>query len=97
MIIKLQKVETGFAQVSNVVLQDKKLSLKAKGLFAYLYSKPDNWDFSGDRMTFENKDGRDGVYSTLKELEKRKYLERVKQSDGKMIYYLKYNPDWYFK
>ena len=35
--MKLHKVDDGFAQVANEVLNSKKLTWKAKGLYAYLW------------------------------------------------------------
>jgi hypothetical protein len=89
---KLTKQDTGFTQVKNEVLSDPRLSLKAKGLFALLYSKPDNWDFSGDRLTDETSDGRKAIYSALEELEVAGYLVRERNSSGKMDYYVCWDP-----
>jgi hypothetical protein len=88
---KLTKEDVGFAQIKNDVLTDGNLSLKAKGLFAYLYSKPDDWDFSGDRMADENLDGRKSIYSALKELEKSGYLIRTKRPDGRVDYQISHS------
>lgn len=87
----LQKPETGFAQIKNEVLFDTEISMKAKGLFAYLYAKPDEWDFSGDRIASDMKEGRGAVYSTLKELENAGYLYRDKQKNGRCIYSLNWD------
>lgn len=88
---KLTKEDVGYAQIKNEVLTDTKISLKAKGLFAYLYSKPDDWDFSGDRMSKENMEGRKAIYSALKELENEGYLQREKRPDGKVVYSISFN------
>lgn len=77
-----------FTQVSNQVLNDERLSFKAKGLYAYLFSKPDGWDFNGDRMAKQSSDGRKAVYAGLKELEASGYLKRTKKNDGKVDYFL---------
>jgi len=53
---RLQKAATDFTQVSNRVLTDVRLSWKSKGLYAYLFSKPDNWNFSADRIKNEGSD-----------------------------------------
>ncbi len=89
---EIHRPEVGFTQVGNRALQDKNLSLKAKGLYAYLYSKPVKWEFSGDRMIEEMKDKRFSVYATLKELEKAGYLKRVRFSNGKVKYFLDIEP-----
>lgn len=87
---KLRKKNIPYTQVANVVLQDKSLSLKAKGLFAYLFSKPEGWHFSSQRIPEENTDERDSVVSGLKELEKSGYLQRKRRGDGKVDYYLEF-------
>lgn len=91
--MKIKKVDTNFTQVSNNPLNDKRLSWKAKGVFAYLYSKPDDWDFSSDRIKKDSKDGRDALLSGLKELEEVGYLKRKKLPTGKVEYVLDYNPN----
>lgn len=81
-----------FTQVANDVLNDPKLSLKSKGLYAFLYSKPDGWNFEANRISKQSKDGRDSVRGAIKELEDNGYLEREKLSDGRMIYRIVYKP-----
>lgn len=90
--MKLTKIQGNFTQVSNTVLNDKYLSFKAKGVYAYLYSKPDGWDFSGERICKDSKDGRKAVYSALKELEHAGYLQRKKDSSGKIGYIIGIEP-----
>lgn len=91
---KLQKQKIPFTQVANEVLNDKKLSFKAKGIFAYLFSKPEEWDFSGDRIKLDSKDGRESVFSGLKELEKAGLLVRIRLLNGRMDYQLKFSIDY---
>lgn len=52
--------------------------MKAKGLWGYLQSKPDGWDFSADRISLECTDGRESILSGLRELEDGCYLQRIK-------------------
>lgn len=84
----LKKQNTGFTQVSNKVLNDKKLSFREKGIYAYLYSKPNGWEFSGDRMAEQTKEGRKAIYASLKALEKAGYISRKRLKTGKMQYTL---------
>lgn len=84
------KEKIPFTQVANEVLNDSSLSLKAKGLFAYLFSKPDGWDFSVYRMEDELKESRYSLRHIIQELEDHKYLVRKKMSDGKMEYQLQF-------
>lgn len=88
-----RKSKLPFTQVVNKVLWDKKLSLKAKGLYAFLYSKPDGWDFSAIRIAKESKDGKEGVASGLRELEKVGFLLREKLPSGRVRYRLFVDPN----
>ena len=65
-----------FTTVANHIINDNRISLKAKGLYLYLVSKPDNWRFSADRIASQNSDGINGVKATLIELEKFGLLSR---------------------
>ncbi len=89
--MKLQKKDIPFTMVANEVLRSTKISLKAKGMYSYLFSKPDGWEFSADRIKKEGNDGRHSVQSSLKELEETGYLERKKLPTGKVDYILKYS------
>lgn len=81
-----------FTQVANALLNDAKLSWKAKGLFAYLYSKPEKWDFSTQRMYKDSAGGRESLMSGIKELEDAGYLTRKRLSTGKVTYFMTYEP-----
>lgn len=88
---KLTKQDIGYTQISNAVLKDKKLSLKGKGLYAFLYSKPDDWDFAYNRIANELDIGDKQVRSGLQELEEVGYLQRIKHGTGRVSYYLNYD------
>lgn len=84
-----------FTQVANCVLNDSSLSLGAKGMFAYIASKPPGWDFSSERITSDTSDGLRSVQSVLKELEASGYLKRVKMPSGKVQYELTFTKSLY--
>lgn len=43
---KVKKViSKNFTVVDNTIINDARLSLKAKGLFVYLWSQADNWTY----------------------------------------------------
>ena len=65
-----------YGQVPNDILNNPNLSLKAKGLFAFLQSKPDGWMFSIERISGQTRDGKDAIRSAIKELEKNGFLIR---------------------
>jgi len=79
---KITKFKSSFAQVPNALLQDSRLSFKARGLWAYMQSLPEDWDFAVERIATD-KDGKDSVRSGLFELEAAGYLVRKVQSIGK--------------
>ena len=81
--IKVNK-QSNFTMVSNHVLRNANLSLKAKGLYAYMWSLPEDWDYSVSGLTKVLKDGRDAINEALKELEREGYLVRtILRSGGK--------------
>lgn len=90
--IDFKKQKIPFTQVANDVLNDSRLSLKAKGLYSYLYSKPDGWDFETTRMAKDSTDGRDSIRSAVKELEEAGYLKRYKLPNGRMVYKVVFPP-----
>ena len=55
-----------YTVMSNHHLQDKRLSLKAKGLLSYMLSLPDDWDYSLKGLTVGCKDGLDSVRTRLR-------------------------------
>lgn len=71
-----------FTTLSNATLCDTRLSWEARGLLAYLLSKPDNWVVNVKHLVSESSAaGRDKVYSILKELETYGYLTQERSRD----------------
>lgn len=79
---RLKKHVRNYTQVGNDIVNDKNLSLKAKGLFLYLLSKPDDWDFSALKIGYQNKDEKASINSGLHELEDFGLLHRVPCQGG---------------
>jgi hypothetical protein len=77
-------IVNGYGVTPNSLLNNANLSLKAKGMFAFLQSKPDGWSFSVSRMVFQLKEGKDSITQVLKELEKNNFLTRkaIRKEDG---------------
>lgn len=74
---KIKKVyQSRFTTIDNAILNDKLVSWKAKGLFTYLWSKPDNWNYSVKEVSKHAKDGRDSTSDGVQELEEHGYLKR---------------------
>lgn len=84
----INKTQNNFTQITNNLVNDTRLSLKSKGLYLYLASKPDDWDFYISEIASKNKDGKEAVRAGLKELERNGYLVRhqKRKSDGTYNY-----------
>lgn len=84
--MKVEKIRCkGFTVISNDVLNNTALSWKAKGLFAYLWSQSDLWDFYEVEVLKHSTDGRASLRAGLKELEEHGYLKRYRNRDDKGI------------
>lgn len=78
MIIRIQKHDNPFVQIDKRPLSDERLSWKARGLLAYLLSKPDKWEVNiSDLVNRSQKDGRESVQAGLKELRALGYADLV--------------------
>lgn len=73
-----------FTVLYNSMITDKRLSLKAKGLFAVMMSRPDEWKFSVSGLAAFTGEGKDAIRSGLMELERVGYLlrEQGHKDDG---------------
>jgi len=79
-----------FTQISNEILNASDLSLKAKGLYAFMYSKPNDWHFTSASMASQLKEGKDSILSTLKELINYGLITFKKNTDGSANYIIYY-------
>lgn len=70
-----------FTTLSNDLIEDSRLSFKARGLLAYLLSRPDGWQTDAHRLAARGPDGRAAILSGLKELENASYLKRTRSQD----------------
>lgn len=89
-IIRVNKnKENPYVMLNKTALNDENLSFKAKGLFAYLMSKPNNWCSNVEHLAKVSKDGRDSVRSALKELREYGYILKGQErnSDGTFSWY----------
>lgn len=75
-VVRVAKRDSSYTIIDPYFLSDERLSWKAKGLLSYLLSKPANWRVYVSDLVKRSKDGKDAVYSALKELEAAGYIER---------------------
>lgn len=75
------KFANKFTQISNAVLNDKELSLEEKGLFCYLFSKPDCWEFHYNVMRKELSEKSDKtIRKVLNRLVEKGYITKTQVS-----------------
>jgi hypothetical protein len=77
-----QKRTRDYTTIPNEMLNNAELSFKAKGIHAYLLSKPDNWCVYLNQLKKASKDGYDSVASGIDELIAARYVFRRPLSGG---------------
>ena len=77
-----------FTSIHNKLINNSRISLKAKGIMLYMLSKPENWKYNPKEITKNSKDGLDSVYSGIKELIEAGYISRTRHSDGTVDYFV---------
>lgn len=75
--------QNNYTVVNNFICTDKRLTYKAKGIWLYAFSRPDNWEFYLSDLINQSADGKSSVQSGLKELERFGYLERTLEKNMK--------------
>lgn len=100
MAIHRTKKDKNFTVMSNLHLQDTRLSLKTVGLFSKILSLPDNWKYSIQGLAAICKENVTAIKSALAELEKTGYLRVTKKlpnetASGRIEYVYDFfeNPD----
>ena len=76
-IVITSKRDDPFARVTKSMLDDKRLSWKAKGVLSYLLGKPVNWKVRATDIINHGKDGKSAVWTSLKELRTHGYCRVV--------------------
>ena len=79
------KKNENYTVISNVFLRDENLTLKSKGLLAYLLSLPNDWTVYASELSKRHKDGITAIYSAISELEYSGYVKRERERiNGKL-------------
>lgn len=78
-MVRLIKKEHGnYTNTDNQLVRDANLSWKARGIFNYLWSQANEWQFYVSEVAkHSKKDGESSLQSGLRELEELGYLKRV--------------------
>ena len=89
MVDSIKKASAPFAQIANDVLNSPDLTFKAKGIYAYMVSKPNNWKFTIRSMATQVKDGKAGIQSGIKELKDAGWIKYIKRTNGTGVYLIR--------
>ena len=77
-MVRLIKKDNGnYTNTNNQLVRDDDLTWKARGIFNYLWSQANEWQFYVKEIASHSKDGEKALQSGLQELERHGYLKRV--------------------
>ena len=86
----INRIKIPFTQIPNKVINNPELSAKAKGVYIYLMSKPNDWQFYESEIVKHFSDGKHSINVAVRELIKSNLLVRKqKRVQGKFDHY-----DW---
>ena len=75
-IFKIKDRDQPFVVIDKRTIEDSRLSWAARGLLAYMLSKPSDWQMHSNYLTSKSPAGRDAVRTLLRELEGFGYIKR---------------------
>lgn len=75
-----------FTRITNQVLENKELSARAKGLFCYMLSAKDNWQFYETELFKHFTEGRDALRTAVHELEHFGYIQKESKKFARTIW-----------
>lgn len=81
------KHSSNFTVVGNEAIQNPNLSAKAKGLFVYLLSLPNDWIFYERELVNHFSDGKSSISSALRELKENGYvtIKKIRDENGRFM------------
>ena len=78
----MNNINDNFVSVPNQIIEDDRLTWKAKGIFTQLMSMENGSNISINLLTYFSSDGKTSVRSGIQELIKYGYLERHRIIDS---------------
>jgi hypothetical protein len=86
MIFKIKRHQSSFVIIDKRPIHNPAMSLRAKGLLAYLLTLPDDWVVVSGELPKHFKDGRKNIAAAFRELREHGHatLELVRDKDGKL-------------
>ena len=84
----LRKSKNPYGSSPRKLLEDKNISLKAKGIYAFMECKIDGWNFTASSMASQLKESRKTILVAMQELKANGWLTYHKNRDGSGVYLL---------
>ena len=83
MIIRAARPHQNYTVVHNELIEDQRLTWKARGILVYLLSKPDHWRTTSAHLASQSPEGVFAVRSALQQLEQAGYIRRIKKQNSR--------------
>lgn len=80
--IHRRKLHRDFTTLPNILLREKRLSFKARGLLAMMLSHSEEWNASLEWLEGQGAEGREAIRSAVKELEEMGYAVNVSSREN---------------
>ena len=84
----LRKPKNPYGSSPRKLLEDRNISLKAKGIYAFMECKIDGWNFTASSMASQLKESRKTILVAMQELKANGWLTYHKNRDGSGVYVL---------
>lgn len=78
-VFRIKKTEN-FVTIHKGALENPNLSFKSKGLWAYCMTRPNDWVFHVNHLATVSKEGKDAIYSAIRELQSEGYIKKVQKN-----------------
>lgn len=83
MIVRIKRKSHNYSIIDNAPLSDSRLSYRARGVLAYLLTKPDEWEVNMKEIESGGKEGREAIRAAFNELKALGYAElKAEKGDG---------------
>jgi hypothetical protein len=81
-LIQIDKAVDPYVRIKNRVLCDQRLSYRARGILAYLLSKPVGWEIRVNDVVARGTEGREAVRAAFRELSECGYAKLIPTAQG---------------
>ena len=83
MIIRAARPHQNYTVVHNELIEDQRLTWRARGILVFLLSKPDHWRTTAAYLASQSPEGIYAVRAALQQLELVGYIRRIKKQNSR--------------